>query len=106
MTHSSRPELLLPSLASLVLSSLLLAVTTITTAPTSWIAIFVTVSTGVEKAIIWATKSGNRVLAEVDQRQDLYSATLSAKGLGGNEFHLGGTQIVAAGYFLNIHSGI
>jgi len=62
---------------------------TTTAASTFWIAIFVTVSIDVEKAIIWASKSGNRVLAEVGRRQALYCAAHSAKGIGGNEFQLG-----------------
>lgn len=86
VTHSYA-VLLLPLLASLVLSSPLLAAAT-TAASTSWIAIFVTVSTDVEKAIIWASRSGNRVLVEVGQRQALYCAAHPAKCARGNEFQL------------------
>lgn len=74
--------------ASRALTFPLLAATT-SAASTFWIAIFVSVPIDVEKAIIWASKSGNRVLTEVGQRQALYSAALLVKVLGGNEFRLG-----------------
>lgn len=61
-----------------------------TAASTLQIAIFVTVSIDVEKAIIWASRSGNRVLVEVGQRRALFlERSHPAEGVGGNEFQRG-----------------
>lgn len=57
-----------------------------------WIAVFVTASTDVEKAIMWASKSGNRVFGKVSQRQAFYCEAHPAQGLRDNDFHLGGTR--------------
>lgn len=43
-----------------------------TSASTYWIAIFATELIDVEKAIIWASRSGNRVLVEVGRRQAVF----------------------------------
>lgn len=56
-----------------------------TAAPTFQIAIFVTVSTGVEKAIIWASRFGNEVLVEVSQRQVAF-LEIPVKAIGANDF--------------------
>lgn len=84
-------------------SPFLLSVSTATSSSTSWTAIFVTVSIDVEKAIIWASKSGNRVLAEVGHWQDFYCAA-QPRVLGAMSSNLGQPE-VAPGYFFDIHSG-
>lgn len=61
----------------------LTATATTTAASTFWIAIFVTVLADVEKAIIWASRSGNRVLVEVGQRQALFRESSPSQGCRG-----------------------
>lgn len=59
------------------------AATATAAASTFQIAIFVTVSIDVEKAIIWASRSGNRVLVEVGQRWALFLEISPSRGCRG-----------------------
>lgn len=61
----------------------LTAAATTTAASTFWIAIFVTVPIDVEKAIIWASRSGNRVLVEVGRRLALFRENSPSQGCRG-----------------------
>lgn len=76
-------DLHLTSSPILSTSPTLTATATTTAASTFWIAIFVTVPTDVEKAIIWASRSGNRVLVEVGQRQALFRESSPSQGCRG-----------------------
>lgn len=75
--------LLLLSFPFLSTPPTLTAAATTTTASTFQIAIFVTVSIDVEKAIIWASRSGNRVLVEVGHRQALFLESSPSRGCRG-----------------------
>ena len=74
-------------------------------APTFRIAIFVTVPTDVEKPIIWASRSGNRVLARVGHRQGPLPESSPIRGVGGNEFQLGGSRRSPMAYFSALPPG-
>lgn len=90
---------------SLLLPSLLTAATTANTAAATFqIAIFVTVSTEVEKAIIWASRFGNRVLVEVSQRQSVFLGISPSQGGRGQWVPIGDVK-VSVGHFLYIYSG-
>lgn len=87
VTHFSSAVLLQPllllSFPLLSTPPTLTAAATTTAASTFQIAIFVTVSIDVEKAIIWASRSGNRVLVEVGQRQALFLEISPSQGCRG-----------------------
>lgn len=76
----SSPLLSFPRLAT---PPTLTAAATTSAASTFQIAIFVTVFIDVEKAIIWASRSGNRVLVGVGQRQSLFLEISPSQGCRG-----------------------
>lgn len=81
----------------------LTAAATTSAASTFQIAIFVTVFIDVEKAIIWASRSGNRVLVGVARDKPCSLRSHPARGVGGNELQLGRVRGLCLLFSLHPH---